>query len=320
MFEEPALLTNIQHRTSHRSMTLTVLGTSAAIPAHGRHLSASVVQHGARTFLLDCGEGTQFRLQAAGLSALRLDAVFVTHAHGDHLYGLPGLIATMALLGRRAPLTVVGPAGLGAWFDATPGLEHLPFDLRVDEWAAGTAKAVVWQDDAVIVTARALDHRVPAMGYRVEERARPGKLDVEKARALGITDWPDFRALKAGQAVTNADGETVRSEEVVGPPPRPRAVAYCLDTRPCEGSRLLARDADVLVHDATFAHAFAQRAFETGHATAREAAEVARDAGAHRLLLSHLSARYERAGPLVEEARAVFACSEAACELLPVRL
>ncbi|HYE58420.1 MAG TPA: ribonuclease Z, partial [Rhodothermales bacterium] len=228
--------------------------------------------------------------------------------------------STMALLGRRTPLGVVGPEGLGAWFEATPGLERLPYEVRVEEWAPGTAKATVWGDDLVTVTARALDHRVPAMGYRVEERVRPGKLDAGKARALGVTDWRGFRALKAGHAVTTEDGRTVRPEEVVGPAPRPRAVAYCLDTRPCEGGRLLARGADVLLHDATFGHALAARAAETGHATAREAAEVARDAGAHRLLLTHLSARYESAGPLVEEARTVFPATDAACELVPYPL
>ena len=303
-------------------MTVTPLGVSAAIPAHGRHLSSVAVAHGPHLVLLDCGEGTQFRLAAAGLSPLRVDLVCVTHLHGDHFFGLPGLLSTMAMLGRQAPLTLAGPEGLWDVLDAIPsiGLSRPPFELRFAGWAEGDAKAVVFESRALRVTGRALDHRVPTMGYRIEEAPRAGNLDVERARALGLTDWADYRALKAGHAVTAPDGRTVAPADVVRPALAPRAVAYVTDTRPCEGGRLLARGADLVLHDATFGDEFEARARETGHSTAREAATVARDAGARRLLLTHLSARHPDPAGLVAEAREAFAATDAAEELVPVAL
>ncbi len=311
-------------------MTVTVLGTSAAVPAHGRALSATLVEvptsTRVRRLLLDCGEGTQLRLAALGHSPLRLDAVCITHLHGDHLYGLPGLLGSMAMAGRVAPLTVVGPEGLADWLAATPGADpaRLPFALDVRAWPEGNPHApdalVVWSSGGVAVTAVTLDHRVPTRGYRVETASTPGNLDVAAARALGVTDWADFRALKAGEAVVAPGGRRVEPHEVVGPPVPGVALAYVLDTRPCDGARLLAAGADLVVHDATFADADAARADATGHSTARGAATVARDAGARRLLLTHISARYPDAGRLVGEARAVFEATEAATEGAAVRL
>ena len=304
--------------------TVTVLGTSAALPAHGRHLSATLVQWGARTVLLDCGEGTQFRLMDAGVSAARLDLVCITHWHGDHAFGLPGLLSTVALQGRTAPLVLTGPDGLAEALNAWPGirLDGLPFSLDLRLWPHDGCRATdgrfdVWKDETLVVTARPLDHRVPTMGYRLEDAPRPGNLDADKARALGVTDFRDFRRLKAGHDMTTPDGKRVRSSDVVTPPPPPRAFAYALDTAPCDGARLLARNADLVLHDATFSDEWTARAAETGHSTARQAAAVAAAAGAKRLLLTHFSARHERTAPLVAEARSVFLNTDAAEELCP---
>lgn len=302
--------------------TATVLGTSAALAAHGRHLSATLVQWGPRLVLLDCGEGTQFRLLDARASAARIDLVCLTHWHGDHAFGLPGLLSTMALQGRTAPLVVAGPEGLAEALEAWPGtlLDQPPFPLEWRLWPHDGRRATegrvdVWADADLRVTARPLAHRVPTMGYRLEDAPRAGSLDADAARALGVTDYADFRRLKAGQAVTTPDGRMVRPDEVVGAPPAAHAFAYCLDTAPCEGARQLAQGADLVLHDATFGEAFAARAAETGHSTARQAAETAASAGARRLLLTHVSARHESAAPLVAEARAVFLATDAAEEL-----
>lgn len=293
------------------------LGTGSAIPTRHRGLSATAVRREGRLFLFDCGEGTQFRLLAAGLNRARLDAVFITHFHGDHLYGLPGLVTTLALLDREEPLTVVGPAGIEGIVRGVPGLasDWLPFPVRWVEVAEGFRHAVVYEDEALTVEARPLDHRVFTAGYRLQEKTRPGRLDGEAAREAGVREGRQFESLKHGEPVTLDDGTVVRPEGLVGPERPGASFAYCLDTRPCEGARLLASGATLLMHEATFGEALRAQAEQTAHATARDAAATARYAGATRLLLTHFSARYPDPAPLVEEARAVFPNTEAAEEL-----
>lgn len=293
------------------------LGTAAALPTRDRHLSAMALERKGRVLLFDCGEGTQFRLLHAGLNRARVDAVFVTHLHGDHIYGLPGLAATIGQLQRPTPMKVVGPVGLRRFLDAAAGVSgsETPYGLDVVELAPGTEHAVVYETDELVVEARPLDHRVPTFGYRFAERPRTGRFDVDAARALGVTDPRDFGRLQSGESVTTSDGSTVRPEQVLGSERPGVAVAYVTDTRPCDGGRRLAKGVDLLYHDATFLHDLADDAKAKAHATAREAAEVARDAGARRLLLGHVSARYETPDPLEDEARQVFEQSEAAVEL-----
>ena len=297
--------------------TLIPLGTASAIPMHGRHLSGMALEREGRVLLFDCGEGTQYQFLEAGLKRSRVDAIFITHFHGDHFYGLMGMISTMALLNREEPLTLVAPRGLNQMLHVVPGIEphQLPFPIEVVEIEEGFGKQVVYEDEGFAVTARPLEHRTFAMGFRFEEATRPGHLQPEKARALGADEYAHFRRLKARKTVTLDDGTTVRPEQVLGPERPGITFAYVSDTRPCEGGRLLAQDADLLYHEATFGAAFHDRAVETGHSTAREAATVAEDAGAESLLIGHFSARYHDPAPLVEEARAIFPNTEAAEEL-----
>ena len=292
------------------------LGVGSALPTQTRHLSATLVRREGRSVLFDCGEGTQLQLVRGGLTRGTLDAVFVTHLHGDHVYGLPGLVTTLAMLEREAPLTVVGPEGLADFMRAVPGVKAdgaLP--IRFVELAEGFGHQVVFEDDAVTVEARPIEHRVFCAGYRLQEKTRPGSLDGDGARAAGVTEGRQFEALKRGEDVALADGTVVRSANLLGPPRPGAAFAYVLDTMPCDAGRQLAADADLLMHEATFTSAHAERAHEVGHSTARQAAEVARDAGARRLLLTHFSARYNDPAALVAEAREVFPETEAAEEL-----
>jgi ribonuclease Z len=265
--------------------------------------------------LFDCGEGTQRRLMEAHLGGDRLDAVCITHLHGDHVYGLPGLITTLALLGRTRPLTVVGPDALRAMLDAMPGAGDAPFTIHHVGLAEGFEHAVVYEDDAVTVEARPIEHRIFCAGYRITEKTRPGSVDGGAARAAGLTRGTEFEAVKRGEPAVLADGTVVPPDGLVGPPRPGASVAYVLDTMPCATGVELARGADLLIHEATFGDAFAARAAEVGHSTAREAATVAREAGARRLLMTHFSARYGDVSHLVAEAREVFAASEAAVEL-----
>jgi ribonuclease Z len=293
------------------------LGTAAALPTASRHLSALALERKGRVLLFDCGEGTQYRLLHADLSRVRVDAIFITHLHGDHCYGLPGLLSTLALQQRDAPVTLVLPPGGRAMLEATPGgdPEGLPFPLRVREVGVDLSHTVVYETDEFSVEARPLAHRGFAMGFRFEEHERPGRFEPEQARALGVPEGPAFGRLQNGTPVTTADGTTVEPAQVTGPPRPGISVAYVTDTRPCDGGRALAADADLLYHDATFADDHQARARKTGHSTARQAATVAHDAGARRLLLGHVSARYADPAPLRQQARAVFPGAGVAEEL-----
>jgi len=299
--------------------TVIPLGTAGAIPTRERHLSAVAMERKGRLLLFDCGEGTQYRLLHADLNRARVDVVFITHLHGDHLYGLPGLAATIGQLQRDRAMTVVGPTGLQRFMAAAAGVseQEMPYGLEVVEVepASMQGPVTVYETDEFVVTARPLKHRVPTVGYRLEEKPRRGRFYPAKARSLGVTDPHDFGRLHRGDAVTLPDGTTVRPSEVVGPMRPGISFAYCTDTRPCDGGRALAEAADLLIHDATFAHDLVDQARETGHSTAREAASIARDASVNRLLLTHLSARYEDASDLVEEGRTVFPSTDAAVEL-----
>ncbi|CAN5572413.1 ribonuclease Z [soil metagenome] len=298
-------------------MFLVPLGTASAIPTRRRHLSATVLWREGEALLFDCGEGTQFRLLAAGIRRSQIRAIFVTHFHGDHLYGLMGLLTTMVLMGRTKPLRIVSPPGLGAFMRMLPGLasDRMPFVIDYVEVEEGGRERVVFDRPAYQVYARPIEHRLFAIGFRFEEKTRPGNVDGEKARALGFTEGVQFEAVKRGEAITLADGRVVRPSEVVGPQ-RPGAVfAYVLDTVPCQAGVALSRDADLVMHEGTFADEHEERAVATGHSTARGAAQVARDARARHLLLTHFSARYDDVDVLLKEAREVFPNTEAAEEL-----
>lgn len=293
------------------------LGTSSALPTQDRHLSALALRRKGRILLFDCGEGTQYRLLHAGLRRTRVDAIFITHLHGDHCYGLPGLLATLSLQERAGEVTLVIPPGGRSLLKAFPGdaPDPLSYPLNVVEVDTDLDREAVYETDEFRVTARPLLHESFTMGFRFEEQPRPGRFNVERARALGVPEGPAFGQLQKGNPVTLEDGTTISPQQVLGPPRPGVAMAYVTDTRPCEGGRRLADAADLLYHDATFGERLHDRAVETGHSTAREAAEVARDAGVNRLLLGHLSARYSDPTSLEAEARAVFPPSEVAREL-----
>lgn len=275
----------------------------------------ALVYHG-RVLLFDCGEGTQMRMIRAGVKHMRIEAIFISHFHGDHFFGLFGLLATMALLQRSVPLTVVGPLGIGQLVSDMPGLSpaQLPFDVDFQEMPPTLERQVVYQTSHFTVEARPVEHREFTAGFRFQEKPAPGKLDVRRAEELGVTDPHSYRLLKQGQSVV-AGGREVRSDEVVGPPREGKSFAYVTDTRPCQTAVILARNTDLLYHEATFGADMHQRAVETAHSTAEEAATVARDAGAARLLIGHFSARYSDTRPLVEEARRIFLSTDAAVEL-----
>jgi ribonuclease Z len=271
-------------------LRLTFLGTSAAQPTIQRNLTGLAVRRERELFLVDCGEGTQRQMIRFG-SGFDVDAIFFTHFHADHYLGAIGFLRTLSMLGREAPLDVYGPRPARRLLDVMlfTGTERLAFDVRIHEVKPGDS---VRRDGCDLVPFET-DHRTPSVGWTLVEDVRPGRFHPEKAAALGVPKGPLFGALQHGREVTLPDGRVVRPEEVVEAPRRGRRIAVTGDTRPCAGTVEAARGADLLVHDSTFGDAEQARAEETLHSTAREAARVARDAGVARLVLTHLSTRYD---------------------------
>ena len=294
------------------------LGTGSALPSKERHYSATVVEQDSSLFLFDCGEGTQFQFLHASLRPTRIAAIFITHLHGDHYFGLPGLLSTLGLLGHEMRLRIVGPQGLRAFLDAIPSRmkdHETPVDVEIVEIDPDAESAVVFENRSCIITSSPLSHSVQTAGYRFQEKDKPGNLNVAYAKELGIHDFMDYRALKDGVAVTNAKGIRIEPQEVVGPAHRGVSFAYVTDTMPCEGGLQLADNSDLLYHEATFTEEHQQRAVQTRHSTAKEAATIAKEAQAKQLLIGHFSGRYKDTSILVEEARQVFKNTSAAEEL-----
>jgi ribonuclease Z len=287
------------------SMRVTFLGTSGAIPTTERGPSALLVNREGERLLFDCGEGTQRQMMRFG-TGFEVSHVFVTHLHGDHVLGLPGLVQTWGFNGRDDPLEVHVPAGTGDEIERLVRVgDHQPaFPIRVREVSPGD---VALDADDYEVRAFATEHRTRSVGYALVEDDRPGRFDRERAEELGVPVGPKFSTLHEGDPVELDDGTVVRPEQVVGDPRPGRRFAYTGDTRPREETVEAAADADLLVHDATFADEETSRARETAHSTAREAAEVARRAGAKRLALTHISSRYAgNAKPLRRQANREF--------------
>jgi ribonuclease Z len=279
-------------------MDLDVLfvGTAGSAPSARRGLPATLVRRGGERLLFDCGEGTQRQLvRSTGL--VELEEVFITHFHADHVLGLPGMLKTFGLRQRERPLTVYGPRGLrGLFRTLQPIVGRLPFEVGLVELEPNDEL----DRDGYRIAAYATDHGVAAVGYALVEDARPGVFDPDRAKQLGVTPGPDFGRLQEGGTV---DGVT--PDQVMGEPRRGRRIVLAGDTAPCEMTRLVAFEADLLIHEATFLDEEADRAAETRHSTARQAAELAAAANVTMLALTHISPRY-RGKEVRDEARAAF--------------
>ena len=287
------------------SLSLRFLGTSASRPTVERNVTAIALVREGETMLLDCGEGTQRQMMRYGVS-FNLGDIFFTHWHADHLLGVIGLMRTMGLQGRTEPLRLWGPRGAGRVLRRTEsfGADHrLGFPVEITEVEPG---APIRRREYAIVPF-AVEHGGPSLGYALVEEERRGRFNPDRARELGIPEGPLWGQIHRGMHITLDDGRTVEPRELVGPTRRGRRIVISGDTRPCAATVEMARDADLLVHEATFGDEEADRAVETGHSTAREAARVAREACARRLVLTHFSARYSRdAGNLDRQAREEF--------------
>lgn len=272
------------------TLRVTFLGTSGAVPTPQRNTTAVLINRDGDRLLFDCGEGTQRQMMQTG-TGFAITSCFLTHLHGDHIYGLPGLLDTLSFNDRTRPLTVYTPAGTGdtlrRWLGSVGGTQGFP--LTVTEVTPGETAV---ETEEYRVEAFDVDHKTTAVGYALIEADRKGRFDRERAEELGVPVGPKFSQLHEGTPVELADGRVVEPDEVVGPPRPGRRVVYTGDTRPTQATVSIAEDADLLIHDGTFSDAHADRAAQTGHATAREAGEVAAEAATQRLALIHLSSRY----------------------------
>ena len=299
-------------------LRLTFLGTSAAQPTIGRNLTGHAVRRERELFLVDCGEGTQRQMIRYG-TGFDVAAIFFTHFHADHYLGAIGFLRTLSMQGRVEPMDVYGPKPARKLLDVMlfTGTEKLAFEVRIHELAPGDEV----KRDGCRMVSFATEHKITSCGWALVEDDRPGRFYPEKAAALGVPPGPLFGELQRGRAVTLPDGRRVEADQVVDRARRGRKLVISGDTRPCAATVAAARGADLLVHDSTFGDAEAARAVETMHATAREAARVAREAGVARLLLTHLSTRYDRdTGTLLEQARAEYPSVEVAHDGLVVEL
>lgn len=285
-------------------LTVTFLGTGAATPTLDRNVSGLAVQREGETLLFDCGEGTQRQMMRYGVG-FTFREVFFTHYHADHILGITGLLRTMGLQDRTAGVTLYGPKGarqiLGA--AVSLGIERNKFPVEIVEIRPGDVLKRAEYDIVIFET----EHRADTVGFALAEHQRLGRFNPARARELDVPEGAAWGRLHRGETVTLDDGRTITPADLVGAPRPGRTVVYSGDTRPCAPVIAAARDADLLIHEATFSNEEAARAVETGHSTAAEAAKVAAEAGVRQLVLTHISPRYTREAPeLLAEAKPIF--------------
>jgi len=280
------------------------LGTSGSLPTSTRSLPAIALRREKELLLFDCGEGVQSQMVRCGISPLKVNSIFITHLHGDHFLGLAGLVQTMALLGRTSPLEIYCPGEdeEKVWDYLKLPRYTLTFDISVKGLRAG---AEIKRKGYRITTCDVV-HPVPAIAYSLIEDKRRGRFYPEKAVQLGLKPGPEFSRLLAGESVKTGEGQVVNPSDVIGPPRQGRKVTYTGDTRPSKKIIEFARGADLLIHDSTFSEDMKDRAIESCHSTAVEAAEIAERAGVKLLALFHISPRYSDASALLSEARMIF--------------
>ncbi|MCA0970169.1 ribonuclease Z [Halobacillus litoralis] len=290
-------------------MELFFLGTGSGVPSKERNVSSLVLrmlEERGTTWVFDCGEGTQQQILNTNIRPRRIEKIFITHLHGDHIYGLPGLLSSRSFQGGETPVTVYGPRGLKDYIEISLQLSgtHLRYPLYVEEVEEG----FVFEDDQFIVEAVKLEHGLDSYGYIVTEKEKLGELQPDKLRALGVPPGPIYQQIKSVEQTRLQDGRIIHRKDVIGPPKKGRKVAILGDTRSLPELKEPLYKADVLVHEGTFAGEDAELAYDYYHSTVTEAASLANEAEVGELILNHISSRYQGKAiqQLEEEARSIF--------------
>jgi len=284
-------------------LELIFLGTGGAMPTKDRGLPSVVLRRESELLMFDCGECSQRQMAAAKLGFNRKMRVFISHMHGDHVLGLPGLFQSMSFLGRERKLEVYGPEGIAEFIEAVN--RTVPFNMRFPLEVHQVEPGIILEEKEYNVEAASLEHGTPCLGFAFVEKNKPGRFDPTKAKALKIPEGPLWKRLQLGEAI--AVGRTqITPDEVLGPTRKGSKIVYITDTRPCKAAIKLAKNASILMYDCTFDSSKEEKANEYGHSTADEAATVANKAGVKTLVLLHVSAIYEDATPLLDEAKRLF--------------
>lgn len=301
-------------------MIIVPLGVASATPTATRHLSSVALWREGDVHLFDCGENAQMRMLQAGLKRSKIENIFISHFDVDHYSGLLGLLATLQLQRRDKPITLVGPEGLQEFVEFNFKFANidLNYEIKYVEVSEDIESERVVDANEYYVEARPLNHTTFCLGYRFQEKDRPGKVDAEKAEKLGITKDEQYKALKAGEDITLEDGTEIKSYDIVGHPRPGDSFAYITDTKYCPNSVKLAMNTNILYHEATFSSSLADKAAETGHSTSEDAARVANESQTKLLVISHFSARYTNPFVLLREAREKFFPAWLATELRPI--
>ena len=297
-------------------MQITFLGTSSGVPTRTRNVSALAVRLEQRSeiWLFDCGEGTQHQFLKSDLRTSQLRKIFITHMHGDHVFGLPGLMASLGLAGNSSGIDLYGPSPLKDYLTGATrtSFSRMSYPVKIHDIEKNTfKKQIIFEDNQLIVQSTPLNHRIPAFAYRIDEKAKPGRFNLAKAHSLNIPAGPIYSDLQNGKKVQLEDGRIFEGKDFCGPKRKGASIVYCTDTVFTESAIELSKGADVLIHEATFAHEDAEMAYQRKHSTTTMAAQTAAEAGVKQLILTHLSPRYapgNRLSPkdLLKEAQSIF--------------
>jgi ribonuclease Z len=301
------------------SLRVIFLGTAGSVPTPKRSLPAILVQRKGEQLMFDCGESVQRQMMKAKTGFHKKMKIFVSHMHGDHVLGLPGLLQTMALLDRERKLEVYGPSGIKRFIEAISETVQfvLTFPVEIHEIEE---VGVVCEEEEYTVQAVWADHVIRSLAYALVEKPRSGKFYLEKAKALGVPEGPLWSKLQHEHNVNLPDGRVIKPEQVVGPPRPGRKIVYTGDTRPFKGFVKFAAGADLLIHDATLDDELAERAAEDGHSTPSQAAKDAKKAKAKQLILTHISARYDDTSILLKQARKIFEKTQVAEDFMKIEM
>lgn len=297
---------------------LTFLGTSSAVHSKVRNHPSIALKAFGEVFLFDCGEGTQRQILFTKVSPMKIDSIFITHFHGDHILGLPGLLQSLSLHGREKKLTIYGPRGLARLENAIYSLGYCAIDFPIDFVEIDTGTVI--ETDEYIIKSQLVKHNVPNLAYSIEEKKKP-KFIREKAIELGVPVGPLFGRLQNGEEV-EVDGKIIKPEQVLGEPRKGIKITYSGDTRPCDEMIEFAKDSSLLIHESTFTNEHYGNAKEHFHSTAEAAAKIAKKANVEKLIITHISTRYGEpyAKILLKEAKAVFENTEIAHDLMEIKL